>query len=95
MTIQLAGTYRAMKVPPKAGQVRTKSWRILIATEEDDPTWAKRAQEYWERQERVYGLKMSNFTLMVDHELMAITTVSIVAEVLPGAREPFYGLTMQ
>lgn len=83
----LASTYRAMRKPPEPGQLRCKSWRLAIATAEDDPVWEKRAKEYWERQEQLFGLKFhERYTNLVDNDELVITTYAVIERVLPGER---------
>ena len=79
--------YRLMANEPEARQLRAKSWRYMIEPiHEQDPLWVKRAREYWELQEKVYGIEMSDFTLAIDRELNVITTFSVIKRVKPGKR---------
>lgn len=86
--------YRLPKEPFEPGKLRTKTWNAQFEppTGEDDIKWSARARQYWELQERLYGVRFSNFTMMVSemqggalsHPL--VTTVAVVLEVLPGER---------
>lgn len=53
---------------------------------DDSPKWAARAQAYWRRQERRYGMKLGGYTLQVDHANRTVYTHTVVLEVLPGVR---------
>ena len=79
--------YRLMANEPEPNQLRARSWRYLIEPiNEQDPLWVKRAKDYWELQEQVYGLDMSDFTITVDRELQVVTTFSAILRVKPGKR---------
>jgi hypothetical protein len=85
--------YRAMKNPARPGQLRTKTWKALWMGDspppDDDPTWAKRCKEYWELQEKVYGLVLAaRYTVMIDviEGQLFVTTAAVVDRVLPGPR---------
>lgn len=82
-------TYRLGRADPKVGELRVRSWQCLIPPSGDaDPTWAKRCQNYWHLQERLYGLRMSNFNMIygVVDGRGVVTTSSVILEVLPGRR---------
>lgn len=82
-------TYRLGRADPKVGELRVRSWQCLIPPSSDaDPTWARRCQNYWHLQERLYGLKMSDFTMVygVVDGRGVVTTASTVVAVLPGRR---------
>lgn len=79
--------------PAYPGQLRTRTWRLpwIPPQGERDPVWAKRAKDYWMRQERKYGLVMSDFTLMMDDVPgigPVVTTAATVVMVLAGRRVP-------
>lgn len=79
--------YRLGRADPKVGELRTRTWRCLVAPAgEADPQWAQRCADYWHTQERLYGLRMSDFLMTYDVELGVITTASTVLAVLPGRR---------
>lgn len=79
--------YRLMANPPEPRQLRAKTWRYLIEpVHEQDPLWIKRAKDYWELQEKIYGLEMSDFTLAIDRELQVVTTFSAILRVKLGKR---------
>lgn len=84
--------YRELKSPAYPGQLRSKAWRCLAGTDEQDPLWVKRCREYWERHEQVYGLKMTNFAIMIEPDgtlgTDTLVTYAAVREVLPGPRVP-------
>lgn len=87
------GVYAPMKNPAYEGELRAKSWKLVIYDEsmERSPLWAQRAKDYWERQERKFGLVMSDFTLTVGNfpeTGPVITTFSTVLRILPGRRDP-------
>lgn len=87
--------YCTMKNPAHVGEVRAKSWPLALVTgkEHESPLWSQRAREYWERQERRFGLRMSHFTLTVGNFRETgpvITTFSVVEAVLPGRRVEGY-----
>lgn len=80
-------TYRAMKNPATPGQVRHKVWAFLIEpTAADDPAWAERCRAYWELQQETYGLRLSDFSMVIDFENQRVVTATQVVEVLPGER---------
>lgn len=78
------------------GQLRTRSWQTLeLITQEDvdKPTergmvWLKRADQYWERQMRKFGIVVGNGVVMVDviDGKTIITTAAPVLAVMPGDR---------
>lgn len=84
--------YRApLKGPITEGELRTRTWRLDIldvggVTAQDDPVWTKRCKEYWELQERLYGLKMSDFTMIVSNDEGVVVTAAVVLDILPGTR---------
>lgn len=79
--------YRTPKEPFVPGELRLKSWRTLESNiAQDDPTWAARCKQYWELQERLYGVKLSNFTMAVDNNEGFVSTYTVCVEVLPGER---------
>lgn len=67
-------------------------WRALLppTVAQDDPLWAKRCKEYWERQERLYGMRLSNFTMILNSDEMIVATYAVVMDVLPGERTNDY-----
>lgn len=79
--------YRKPMHEPKVGDLRCKTWRTLpgLGLSPDDPVWAKRCQQYWELQARLYGWRMSPFTMAYDHEGL-VSTYSVILEVLSGER---------
>lgn len=79
--------YRDLAKPAYRGQMRRKIWAYLIEPQTfPDEMWTKRAREYWELQEKVYGLKLGGFTLNIDRERRHIHTHAPVVAVLPGKR---------
>lgn len=76
------------KGPILAGQLRSMAWRAILppVVSQDDPTWAARCKGYWERQERLYGVRLSDFMMILDAEEGAVSTFATVLEVLPGER---------
>lgn len=83
------GMYRAMKKPPRVGDVRMREGAYHIPpTGQTDPAWAARCKEYWELQAAVYGLVLTDFSMVVDYEKGTVRTYSAVQEILPGRRVP-------
>lgn len=86
------------KTSAREGELRFKSWNAMFEppTGPDDVKWAARAKQYWELQERLYGLRLSDFALLVDEvdttvgRAPVVTTVVTVLEVLPGERTSDY-----
>lgn len=81
--------YRLGRADPKVGELRTKSWQCLIPPAGDrDALWTKRCADYWHTQERLYGLKMSDFGMIYDtlDGLGVVTTFSTVLGIRPGRR---------
>lgn len=95
MTIEVRNVYRPMANEPFVGQLRSRTWAMPVFISEKDgesPLWEQRCREYWERQEQLYGLRMSNFTNFVEPPNPAlgkpafITTYSVIEAILPGER---------
>lgn len=92
--------YRAPKKPIVVGELRMRSWNASMSppTGELDPIWTKRAKDYWLLQERLFGMRVSGFTLLVGEEdgllgrYPVVSTYAVVEEILPGARTFDYGL---
>lgn len=83
--------YRTPKRAFEVGKLHHKAWSYLIPPEHDtDPTWAKRAKDYWELQQETFGVKFSNFTMAVDWEERVVITWAVLVEVLPGERRVDY-----
>lgn len=90
--------YRAMKRPAQVGELRMRSWNASLhpPAAEDDPLWVKRCKDYWELQARLYGLRMSDFAMLIGEEdgllgpFPVVSTYSTVLEVLPGERTSDY-----
>jgi hypothetical protein len=63
-------------------------WQALLAPDaaQDDPEWVRRAKSYWEWQQELYGLKLSDFSLVVAPDLGLVRSDCILLEVLPGER---------
>lgn len=87
--------FRPLASPAHVGQLRTKTWAMDIYLgpgDEQSPVWAKRCREYWERQQQLYGLVMSDFTMAVEPpdpktgKPAFISTYSSVLAILPGER---------
>lgn len=88
-------TYRAMKSPAYVGEVRMKTWRVLLGLELDpenpDPEWTRRVRHYWQLQRDVYGYEVGDeITIQSDHfpdhGFSCITTSAKVVKVHPGER---------
>lgn len=83
--------YRLPKEAPVPGQpsaLRLKTWRTLpgMVIAQDDKLWAARCKQYWELQGRLFGWRMSDFTMIVDATEGFVSTYCTVLEVLPGER---------
>lgn len=77
----------------RKNQIRRKAWRLdPLEIEPLDiqasAKWRDRAKTYWRRQERLYGVKHSDFTLQYDAANRTVYTHSMVLAVLPGQRLP-------
>jgi len=80
-------TFKKLAKPATVGQLRSKTVATLVPpTGDDDPLWRERFREYWELQEKVYGLRMSDFTYVYDDDIQMVTSFSTVLEVLSGTR---------
>lgn len=68
-------------------------WKALLGPNvaQDDPEWVRRAKNYWEWQQELYGLKLSDFSLVVAPDLGLVRTDCLLLDVLPGERvyDPF------
>lgn len=83
--------YRQPKEPFEPGKMRVKTWRMFeVNVAQDDPIWAARCKQYWELQERLFGVKMSDFTMLVDNNEGFVSTYSVCMDVLPGERTTDY-----
>lgn len=83
--------FRASKRPPEINELRARSWSFLLPPEsETDPVWVERCKRYWELQERLYGLRFSDFVMFVDYGNEIVTTCAYVMDIMPGQREPNY-----
>lgn len=79
--------YRHAKEPFKVGSLRTKTWRTLETNlAQDDPKWNQRCSQYWSLQERLFGVRMSQFVMVADNSQGFVSTYSAVLGVLPGER---------
>lgn len=90
---QKLSSYRPTKSPAYVGELRSKTWALPLYDKsfETSPIWSQRAEAYWLRQEQLFGLRMSNFTLLVDNfpeTGPVISTFATVMDVLPGYRDP-------
>lgn len=87
--MRAANVYRQpRKGPIHVGQLRSMAWRAVLppVVAQDDPQWTARCKEYWQLQERLYGLRMSDFTMIIDADEGVVVTFSTVLDVLPGER---------
>lgn len=91
--LEVSTSYRPMQNPATPGEVRSKRWSMAFCNgpqDAQDPVWIKRCQDYWRRQQELYGLEFGNFTVSVvppqDGEPAQILTSSVVLRVLPGER---------
>lgn len=75
------------KHKPEVGELRMRSWRWIVPpTHDTDRVWAKRCKDYWDRQERIYGMRLSDFTMLIDWEGGFVSTYAVVLTVMPGER---------
>jgi hypothetical protein len=87
MTSATVDTYRAMRRPAAAGDVRLKVWRFLIPpASPDDPEWANRCRTYWALQQETFGLVFGGCTMEIDWDEMLVISSARVERVLPGER---------
>lgn len=95
MTAEVRHSFRQMKNPAHVGQLRTKTWAMPVFITDRDgesPLWQERSRTYWERQQHLYGLVMSNFTNLVEPpdpvegKPAFLSTYSVVLAILPGER---------
>lgn len=93
--------YRLPKAPFVEGELRMKSWNAMLQppTGDTDIVWSKRCKDYWELQERLYGIRLSDFTMFTGHvpnerggHDPVVSTYAVVLEVLPGERTTDYSL---
>lgn len=82
--------FRPMAAPAVPGELRCKTWQmaIRIGDEERSELWRKRCHDYWERQMKLYGYVVGDFTIAVEtidgHHFLS--TYAPVLAVLPGER---------
>lgn len=76
------------KGPIAVGQLRSMAWSAILppVVSQDDPTWSARCKDYWERQERLYGVRLSDFMMILDADEGTVSTFATVLDVLPGER---------
>lgn len=90
--------YRRPKNDPTLGALRCKTWKTLPGMDvaPDNPLWEERCRQYWTLQGRLYGWKMSAFTMAYDNELGMVSTYCCITEVLPGERtEEFWRVPVE
>lgn len=80
--------YRKPMHEPKVGDLRCKTWSTLpgLGLSPEDPLWADRCRQYWELQGRLYGWKMSAYTMAYDMSEGFVSTYCTILEILPGER---------
>lgn len=93
----ISTVFRTMRTPAELGELRSRTWQLPVwqdGKEEHDPTWAKRAGEYWARQMQLFGYVVGDFTLMADvaDGMPIMTTIAPVLAILPGERVDDYQL---
>lgn len=94
----VGGPWRQPKHPFKIGEPRTKTWRVAIMpSSEADPMWFKRCGDYWALQERLFGVRLSPFKMIIgpvegddDKSAIYCTTIVVVEAILPGERTMDY-----
>lgn len=90
----MSGTniYRKPALKPHVGQLRTRTWRTVLPPGASDTNipepWPERCKDYWELQERLYGWRFSDFTILLDVEHGFVSTYAVITEILPGERTP-------
>ena len=83
----MTALYRQPRKPFELRELRLKSWKTLEANiAQDDRRWAQRCEQYWRLQERLYGIKMSDYTMMIDNNEGFVSTAAVIVEILPGER---------
>ena len=83
------GIYRVMANPPKPGDVRMYERAYIEPPVNDlDPLWVGRCRDYWELQQAIYGLALTDFTMVVDYTRGTVRSYACVQRVLPGKRVP-------
>lgn len=80
--------YRQAIHPYAIGELRMKAWSAILppVVAQDDPTWAKRCKDYWELQQRLFGVVLSDFMMIIDANEGVVCTYATVLDVLPGER---------
>lgn len=80
--------YRVAEKPFEVGQARKHRWKTVLGPQmaATDATWQQRASDYWDLQERLYGVSLSRREVIVDEEAGIVTTLALVEEVYPGER---------
>ena len=80
--------YRAATHPFIPGELRMKAWSAILppVVAQDDPLWASRCKQYWELQERLYGVRLSDYSMVLNPDEGVVATYAVVLEVLPGER---------
>lgn len=81
------GIWRQMKNVPSPGDVRRFERAYVEPPKSDlDPVWVQRCKDYWELQQTIYGLSLTDFSMVVDYTRGVVTTYVVVQRVLPGNR---------
>lgn len=96
----IGSTYRQPKKPFRIGGWRVKHWQAVLPPDGlDDPVWVKRAVDYWELQEKTFGIKLSPGTLSMNvitqdgqPDQIVVSTSAMVLDILPGHRTPDFKL---
>jgi hypothetical protein len=73
---------------PHPDSLRMKSWKTLPGMDiaPDDPVWGARCKQFWELQARLYGWRLSDFTMAYDNEHGFVSTYCVLLEIMPGER---------
>jgi hypothetical protein len=94
----VGGPYRKAKREFVVGQMRTRTWRAaIVPSSEADPLWFQRCGDYWALQERLYGVRLSPFKMLIDKVAgdndqsgVYVTSAVVVEAILPGERTSDY-----
>lgn len=85
--IRAPAVYKRMLKTVHVEDIRMHEVSYLVAPSgQDDPTWAKRMASYWMLQELTYGLRMTDFTMVVDYAKGTVRSYAGILAILPGDR---------
>lgn len=79
------GPFKRMKNPTKVGQLKAMTWKAPFVHGVNQ-VWANRCRDYWDLQERTYGVIYSDHRNAYDEMTSTITTFATVLAIVPGER---------